>query len=299
MIYLLRDIVLLICQKISDVDKVNFVLTCQKMYKLRDDITYDDKIHVDKIQHLTYFDNFTNIEISNDTLQVPKHARYVHLRTGSANIPPYVTHLTFDHMFNKRLTVPSSVTHLIFGARYNQSIESVIPNSVTHLIFGNNFNCPIETFLPTSIVHLELNHFFRQPIKHIPKSITHLRIRGAVPTFIPLSVTHLTLGLINEPNHNIMDLMVTHLTFDNFFDQSIDNCIPESVTHIMFGRNFNQPVDNLPQLITHISFGPMFNQTIDNVPMSVKEIILHIYYEREISADVTSRVKVMFKNMRS
>lgn len=289
----------MICQKISDADKVNFVSTCQKTFRLQCDIMYNDKVHVDKIQRLIYFDNFTNVEVSNDTLRIPKYVKYVHLRTGSANIPQCVTHLTFDYMFNKYIKIPQSVTHLTFGTRYNQSIKDVIPNSVTHLTFGNNFNRPIETFLPESIVHLELNHFFRQPIEHIPESITHLRIRGAVPTFIPLTVTHLTLGWINEPNHNIMDLMVTHLTFDNFFDQRIDNCVPKTVTHLVFGRNFNQPIDNLPQLVTHISFGPMFNQTIDNVPMSVKEIILHIYYEREISADVASRVKIMFKNMRS
>ena len=61
---------------------------------------------------------------------------------------------------------------------------------------------------------------------------------------------------------------LTHLTFDDEFDQPLNNSLPKSLTHLIFGKYFNQPLgDSLKYLIhlTHLDFShSMFNQPIDD-----------------------------------
>src|SRR6056297_613955 len=59
---------------------------------------------------------------------------------------------------------------------------------------------------------------------------------------------------------------ITHLTFDNNFNQVIDNVDWKNITHLTFGDNFNQVIDNVDwKNITHLTFGIFFNQVIDNI----------------------------------
>jgi len=53
------------------------------------------------------------------------------------------------------------------------------------------------------------------------------------------------------------------------FDQSIDYLLPSSITHLTFGDKFNQTVDNLPPSLTHLIFGYYFNQPVDLLPHSL------------------------------
>ena len=50
---------------------------------------------------------------------------------------------------------------------------------------------------------------------------------------------------------NIILNSITHLTFDKYFNESVNN-LPNFITHLTFGNNFNQNVDNLPNSITHL-----------------------------------------------
>ncbi len=52
----------------------------------------------------------------------------------------------------------------------------------------------------------------------------------------------------NNFNENIstyrFPLNMTHLTFGYFFDQNIENCIPQGVTHLTFRDWFTQKINN-------------------------------------------------------
>ena len=61
---------------------------------------------------------------------------------------------------------------------------------------------------------------------------------------------------------------LTHLTFGDSFNKSVDN-LPNLLTHLTFGKSFNKSVDNLPNSLTHLTFGKSFNQTVDNLPNSI------------------------------
>jgi len=87
-------------------------------------------------------------------------------------------------------------------------------------------------------------------------------------------------------------LFVTHLTFDDEFDKSIDGCIPASVTHLKFGRLFNRQINNcIPSSVIHLTFGMWFNQPIKNcIPQSVTHLIFGTRFDQPISNNIPSSV---------
>nr|AEX62467.1 putative F-box and FNIP repeat-containing protein [Moumouvirus Monve] len=104
---ILDDILLLyILNYADDKSKVLFLSTSKKIRNLLlHKVKYTGIYEYDKINKLSYFNQFNNIEYeANDT-----------------NIPNGITHLTFGHYFN-------------------QSVKGCIPNSVTHLTFGFCFD---------------------------------------------------------------------------------------------------------------------------------------------------------------
>jgi len=88
-------------------------------------------------------------------------------------------------------------------------------------------------------------------------------------------------------------IFVTNLTFDDYFNKTIDNVIPRTVTHLMFGQSFNKSIkDSIPLSITHIIFGFNFNQIIkDSIPESVTHLIFGNFYDKPIEKnDIPSSV---------
>jgi hypothetical protein len=232
-----------------------------------------------------------------------------------------ITHLTFNRFFAQQINncLPSSITHLKFGKHFNKSIDKIIPPSVIHLTFGYQFNQPIISKLPSSIRYLEFGYNFNQLIddiipdfvthlifgenfnkylhgidddgnliSYIPTSVTHLTIKSNIyltEKIIPKSVTHLVfMSHFNNPIANIIPYGVTHLILSDLFNQSIENVIPKSVTHLTFGDNFNQPLYKyLPPFITHLSFGDSFNQPLyDFLPLS----IIHLSFGKNFNQDL-------------
>ena len=85
---------------------------------------------------------------------------------------------------------------------------------------------------------------------------------------------------------------VTYLTFCNYFNKTINNCIPNSVIHLTFGYYFNQSINScIPDSITHLTFGPNFNQTInDCIPDSVIHLTFGCDFNRPINCCISESV---------
>ena len=193
----MNDIYCYLCTFLTDRDKINFLSSSTTLHGFKSKIFLNDRIFINKITQLWYFDRFTNI-ITNQLGYIPN-----------------ISHVTFGNYFNQNIKdcIPASVTHLTFGYYFNQDIKDVsssIPMQLcvtyTHLTFGIYFNQNIKGCIPASVTHLTFGYYFNQDIKDC----------------IPLSITHLTFGY--------------------YFNQDIKDCIPASVTHLTFGYHFNHDI---------------------------------------------------------
>src|SRR5687768_11404502 len=72
------DIILKICELLSDKAKIMFLSTCVSTNKLKSKATYHEKVHVYWIMNLPYFDNFEYVKISQSTDICPKNTKHVH-----------------------------------------------------------------------------------------------------------------------------------------------------------------------------------------------------------------------------
>ena len=204
----LIDEILHICACLSDKDNIHLSATSKRLSDIKIRILFFTKMQTDDIIHLSYFNQFSNVVMSDTNESLPKH----------------VTHLTFSYGFNQPINacIPNSVTHLTFGRDFNQPIDSCIPDSVTHLTFGYNFNKPINCCIPDSVTYLFLGHNFNRPIN------------GCVP----YSVTYLTFGGdFDQPINGCIPESVTNLTFGYYFDQNIDD-LSISIYNIELSSNY-------------------------------------------------------------
>ena len=92
--------------------------------------------------------------------------------------------------------------------------------------------------------------------------------------YILNKITHLTFDdnfdqpIINIPN------TVKYLTFGFYFNRSINNVIPNGVIHLIFGCKFNLIIrDTIPNSVTHLTFGCKFYVSkMDIIPNSVTHL---------------------------
>lgn len=57
--------------------------------------------------------------------------------------------------------------------------------------------------------------------------------------------------------------MITHLTFDDKFNKSIQFYIPSTVTHLIFGEDFDKPIrGHIPTSVTHLVLGDYWDYSL-------------------------------------
>jgi hypothetical protein len=79
----------------------------------------------------------------------------------------------------------------------------------------------------------------------------------------PSNITHLKLGNIITPiATNPYFAKVTHLTFSDYFNMSIKNCVPPSVKYLKFGLHFRQSLDSVPSFVLQIEVHSGYNMKV-------------------------------------
>ena len=110
-----------------------------------------------------------------------------------------------------------------------------------------------------------------------PQTLTTLVLHSkTIPSSLPISLTHLTLG--NKFNQHLNKTLsclhlLTHLTLGKEFNQLID-FFPPSLTCLAFGKKFNQPINNLPSNLTNLIVGKNFNQAVEKLPPSLAHLTI-------------------------
>jgi len=155
-----HDIIFEISKYLTDKEKILLSMTLRTLDKLKYKFIYYEKIDANRIMHLSYFDNFECVEISNPRECVPKNAKYIYFETNATDIPYGVTHLTFGDSFDEPIDsiIPLSVTHLSFGSSFDQSIKNNIPSSVTCLTFKDYFNKYMRIDVPRTVINLTIKN---------------------------------------------------------------------------------------------------------------------------------------------
>jgi hypothetical protein len=155
---LFEDVVIKICDGLSDSEKISLTSISSNMNKLKYKLIYCTKIDIAKIYLLPYFDNFENIEIHGNPPKFPRYVKYVHYTTFTLYIVPHTTHLTISSYINLSNDIPPSVTHLTFDCSIVNipSFEICIPSSVTHLTLNRGIYRKIDLALLPNITHLQI-----------------------------------------------------------------------------------------------------------------------------------------------
>ncbi len=137
---LIEDIIIEILSYVDDNNKIDFLSINSEFHLLKLRIKFTNNIDSFKINHLFYYDNFTNIFF---------HDKF-NGDISTIRFPSSMNSLTFGNNFDHRIDncILLSVTHLSFGCCFNQKIDGYIPGRVTHLILGDNFNQKIADCIP-------------------------------------------------------------------------------------------------------------------------------------------------------
>src|SRR5688500_4186843 len=117
----------------DDKGKIYITMTSKLLDTLKYKFIYHERININAIKKLSYFDNFEFVIIKDVLDMRQQHTKYVYFNADTNEIPPFVTHLELDEIFDESIknSIPSSVTHLTFGYCFNKSIKNSIPSSVT------------------------------------------------------------------------------------------------------------------------------------------------------------------------
>ena len=128
------------------------------------------------------------------------------------SLPPSLIYLDLGYIYNLPIDInalPPALKYLIFSDNYNKpivhlrdeekedvsSFVKLLPNSITHLVFKSMFNHPIgtlendqfKTYLPNSLTHLTLGTDFKQNINmFLPETLTHLTLSRSYISLIVL-----------------------------------------------------------------------------------------------------------------
>ena len=229
LIYMLlnNDIIIYICQFVSNCTKVKFLSANRELHMMKNKVPYNEMVLLDRISNFWYRDQIMHICVD---------VMYFDI------LPKYITHITFGHYFNRNMQcfnrnmqcfIPSTVTHVKFGCFFNQDIKDCIPLNVTHLTFGFHFNKDIRDCIPSNVTHLKFGHYFNQDIRDC----------------IPHNVTHLTFGYYFDRDiENCIPFSVTHLKFGAGFKRDIRGCLPPNVKYLTLS-NFYPYVSHVPSTV--------------------------------------------------
>jgi len=171
-------------------------------------------------------------------------------------------------------------------------------DKIINLSYFDNFECirisNRKNKYPKNVKHI----YFKAYSRFLPPLVTHLEFfyEFNLPIVIPSTVIHLTFGeYFNHPIKNCIPSSVTHLIFGQEFNQPIIDCIPSSVTHLEFGWDFDQSIkNNIPSSVTHLKFGYEFNKSINNLPSSVTHLTLGTKFNRQIKKMPSSITHLKF-----
>jgi len=289
---LIKDIIIKICAILRTHDKLNFLSVTKKNCEHKYGIFFDEKICLEKIFTLPYFDNFTNIKILHSTFLFSKQKFQLRLNTYNKSrpnkMPVNLVNFLYQHYYisgpldtahakqirqNVKACIPKNATHLhLEDAAY---LYGYAPKQITHLILG--FINDEHVNILRRVKYLNFKYIVGSNTK-IPYGITHLIFsqQFCKDIVIPTSVTHLTL---NSICCSMLGQIIIHIPDSVKYLDTVWEVaeVPNNITHLVYRANsYHINKRWIPPSVTHLE---LFNEVYhsDLVPSTVTHLTLSNY----------------------
>jgi hypothetical protein len=195
-------------------------------------------------------------------------------------LPNGVNYLVLGFSFNQIIDdLPYGLEYLNLNYMFNQSLNC-LPTTLVCLFIGND-GCN-----STSAVKYAGSRF-TQDTTNLPTNLNNLTIYKNGKHVIKNNFVQELNKITNSKGPNKLNFDnnkysidnlyegLTHLkiekTCNNIFNENVNN-LPSTLTHITFNDEFDKSVDNLPHLL-YLKFGDQFNKSVDDLPSSLKYLI--------------------------
>lgn len=199
------DIVLYICEYLSDNSVIKFLSCSSKTYLLIKKIFFKEFYKLSKVEHLSCYNNLTSIIADKQILVLPINIKNfdiveIYLNEHICDLPISLEYLKLPNIpirtsiFSTNLKLKT--IHTYSSHFYN--FHEKVPKSVTKLIlYGSNF---LEAnYIPKHITHLEIMfHSENLYCYKVPDTITHLKTHSIIDAnFVKRDMT-LVVPIINK-----------------------------------------------------------------------------------------------------
>lgn len=186
---MIEDILLLIVDKLSNRDKINFLHTDKPNNNYKHRIFFNDKVKWKDIRYSVYYNNFTYVTLSEHCI-LPTNIKKINIDFNSIPV-----------MSN--LIIPKTTTHIYFKKSVPFTYLRFDTNSLKYIRIKNWM--PFPSSINIAITHLRLDNYSirTNANKTIPKSVNHLYINNAYMSvnIIPETITDVTFHHEIYPNY--------------------------------------------------------------------------------------------------
>lgn len=185
------DSVLNVCKFLNDKHKIRFLSTTTTLNKLKMKVTFRTRLTTKQIDHLPYFDQFTEIFLENAATRIPSNVKIVKISSDfdgpieTLQSYKYITHIYFGTDFHQEIKdkLPPNVKYLSFQSYYKHFYPDAIPNSVVTMIISGgydpewspNHNKSPPHWIPDTVTNLTIRHVYGRDIRLSP-NLTHLSV---------------------------------------------------------------------------------------------------------------------------
>lgn len=269
-----NDSALNICKFLNDKSKIRFLSTTSALDKLKTKVTFRTQLTTKQIEHLPYFNQFTQIFLENAADRIPSNVKIVNVRKDfdglieMLQLYKNIRYIHFESDFKQEIKdkLPPNVKYLSFQSYYEHFYPGAIPDSVTTMIITGGYDSSWFTG-------------YKRDAHWIPDTVTNLTIRYNYGHAIRLSpnLTHLSVNFskrhISSIPPNLKFLRITYHEGDTYI-------IPPTVERLHIQQSGDFPVNFIPLGIKYLTvtslYGTNFNVP-NNLPESIQYLYLHDY----------------------
>lgn len=213
------DVLKIVLDYLSDIDRIRFLSTCQKLHSIKCKVTYRKRVKISQIKDLFYYNQFTHIIATGKDLN--------DLKRSGKRLPSATNCLVLEEFrgyLRTHIKHLSSLTKLTLKKRCKITIKNnCLPSTISHLTWGTNQQIS-KKYLPKNLVSLRLVNYSG----HIE------------PLTLPDGLISLTIGqdcIVSIDSSNLTRLKILAI---NCRCYALRMAYPNTIEKLIIGKHFQQ-----------------------------------------------------------